>query len=342
MANVFISYSRRDEAYVDRLVSFLQANGIPAWADKEIHHGDHWEDVIVTQIDECAAFVPVMTPAAWASPWVRNEVGRARLKEKPILPLLRSGEHFFGLSHLEAEDVTRGQLPTDAFVARLRSLVDGRPDAGTEAYRPATPTPRRHRPGWLRPVLVAVAVLAVVGSAVTLVNRNRADGATTAGPSGTGHPTPTTGPAAEVVEHLNTPETVGGMTLYFNAPSSDAGSASFGFEIREKTGSIYLLYRDAGNTTAQVSVLAATGAIARPDVVIADYLSALDRGTLTDVDPGRLSGIARCGTLAGDGTIVGCVWADPGSLGQLYCYFRPQDECATLFTQFRDAILVRD
>jgi TIR domain len=344
MANVFISYSRRDGAYVDELVAFLQANDVPAWADKEIHHGDHWEDVIVTQIDECAAFVPVMTPEAWASPWVRNEVGRARLKEKPILPLLRSGDHFFGLSHLEAEDVTGGQLPTDAFVARLRTLVDGG-DAVPGPYRSAGR--RRRRPGWLTPVLVAVAVLAIVGGAVTLVNRSRADGAIANRPTGTGHPTATSGATsgagleAAVVERLNVPETVGGMTLYFNAPSSDAGSATFGFEIKEKTASLYLLYRDAGNTTAQVSVLAATGAIAKPDVVIADYLTSLDRSTLADVDPGRLSGIAKCGTLAGDGTIVGCVWADPGSLGQLYCYFRPQEACATLFTQFRDAILVR-
>jgi TIR domain len=350
MPNVFISYSRRDGAYVDELVAFLQANDIPAWADKEIHHGDHWEDVIVTQIGQCAAFVPVMTPDAWASPWVRNEVGRARLKEKPILPLLRAGDHFFGLSHLEAEDVTRGQLPTDAFVARLRSLVDGRPDAVPGPYRSTARRPRR-RPGWLRPALVAVAVLAIVGAAVTLVNRNRAaDGPASAHPSSanqsSARPTGTaatgSGDLAPVVEHLSTPETVGGMILYFNAPSSDAGSATFGFEIKEKTGSAYLLYRDAANTGAQVSLLAATGAIPKPDVVIADYLTSLDRNTLQDVDPGRLSGIAKCGTLAGDGTIVGCVWADPGSLGQLYCYYRPQDECATLFTQFRDSILVRD
>jgi len=42
-----------------------------------------------------------------------------------------------------------------------------------------------------------------------------------------------------------------------------------------------------------------------------------------------------------DKTLVSCVWADSGSLGQVYCYFRSQSDCAALFPQVRNAILKR-
>jgi TIR domain len=122
--HVFISYSRHDNVYVQQLVAHLRGERIPAWADDAISYGDHWEDVICQQIDTCAVFVPVMTPAAWASQWVRNEVARARQRGKPILPLLLSGDIFFGLSHVEAEDVSAGGMPRPAFVSRLHTLLE--------------------------------------------------------------------------------------------------------------------------------------------------------------------------------------------------------------------------
>ena len=44
-ASVFISYSRSDSGYVQKLVAYLRENGVPAWADNAINHGEHWEDV---------------------------------------------------------------------------------------------------------------------------------------------------------------------------------------------------------------------------------------------------------------------------------------------------------
>src|SRR5450432_2712983 len=42
-----------------------------------------------------------------------------------ILPMLLAGDPFFRLSDVQFEDVQGGQLPSDAFVTRLRGLVGG-------------------------------------------------------------------------------------------------------------------------------------------------------------------------------------------------------------------------
>jgi hypothetical protein len=259
---VFISYSRRDAAYVGQLVHFLHEHHVPVWADNAINHGDHWEDVIVREIDDCAAFVPA-----------------------------------------------------------------------------------RRRPRWLLPAVVALAVLAVVGTAVAVVGRYRGDAIPGAGPDRSGTPgarSPGTAvPEGDVVEHLASPEQIGPLTLFYSAPDASKGSASFGFQLEQRTESVYLLYNE-GQNTAAVSVLAAAGRLPRPDLVLPDYLVAMDRSTLVDADLGDLPGIGKCGTLAGsDKTLVSCVWADSGSLGQVYCYFRSQSDCAALFPQVRNAILKR-
>jgi hypothetical protein len=344
--SVFISYSRRDSAYVGRLVEFLRANQIPAWADSAINYGDHWEDVIVTQIDSCAAFVPVMTPAAWSSPWVRNEVARARQKDKPILPLLLAGEIFFGLSHVEAEDVTNGQLPTPQFVARLQHIVGVRP-AGT-LYQPQSTEDRRTR-RWLWPVVAAAAaVLLIVGVVVAVTNLGGRPvphaGATppTSGPPSLG-PTPPE-PTGAVIEHLTAPLTIGRYTLLYQSPTPSAQptDGAFGYQVLHQTGVAVLLYHDPADPNKQVELMAVTGDVQDYKKTVDVYLTGVDESTVASVNPGRLSGVAKCGTASEHKDFIYCVWTDPGSLGVLYCYSATQADCATLLVEVRDAVLSRD
>jgi hypothetical protein len=121
--HVFISYSRTDTAYVERLAAHLQAAGVPVWVDHEIDYGDRWASVIEAEISSCVAFVPVMTPAAGASEWVEREIHFAQQLGRPILPLLLAGQPFFRLATTQHEDVTSGAMPTPAFVARLGAIT---------------------------------------------------------------------------------------------------------------------------------------------------------------------------------------------------------------------------
>jgi hypothetical protein len=87
--HVFVSYSQVDRAYVDALAAHLQSAGLRVWYDHSIATGEGWAETIHEQIDTCAAFIVVMTPAAESSTWVAREINHAEETGKPILPILR-------------------------------------------------------------------------------------------------------------------------------------------------------------------------------------------------------------------------------------------------------------
>lgn len=121
---VFLSYSRHDREYVDRLVSFFRAGGVDVWADHEIDYGARWLTVIRDRIDQCSAFVLVMTPQAEDSQWVAEEVARADQMHKLILPLLLDGRPFFGMTGTQYHPVQGGLMPRPDFVEFLRSIAN--------------------------------------------------------------------------------------------------------------------------------------------------------------------------------------------------------------------------
>jgi serine/threonine-protein kinase len=123
-SHVFVSYSRVDQTYVDHLVSHLETSGVKTWIDREsIDYGTRWARLIRDAIDQCSAFVIVMTPESEDSEWVEREIQRADSEGKPILPLLLRGREFFRLNEIQFEDVRSGEMPSAAFLARLHRLT---------------------------------------------------------------------------------------------------------------------------------------------------------------------------------------------------------------------------
>jgi hypothetical protein len=122
--HAFISYGREDASYVHRLVEHLVAANISAWLDDNVECGAAWEAVVCDRIDTCFALIVVMSHHAAGSTWVTNEVTRAQRRNKPILPLLLSGDGLFRLGHLQYVDVTDGAMPGPRFTALLASLRD--------------------------------------------------------------------------------------------------------------------------------------------------------------------------------------------------------------------------
>lgn len=103
--DVFVSYSRADQAYVDTLVAALAERAIPFWLDREIDYGSRWPQVIKEKLDTCAVFVVVMTPDAEGSVWVGREIDQAESTGRPLLPLLLREQRFFRLAEHQYEDV---------------------------------------------------------------------------------------------------------------------------------------------------------------------------------------------------------------------------------------------
>lgn len=84
----FISYSRKDSRFVDRLDADLNTRNIQAWVDRRIQAGDDWLQEIQVSIERCDVFLLVLSPDMLDSRWVRMEYMHALTLNKPIIPLL--------------------------------------------------------------------------------------------------------------------------------------------------------------------------------------------------------------------------------------------------------------
>lgn len=123
MSHVFISYSRKNGLYARQLADFLGAKGFNVWMDDRIDYGDMWEKIIFQSIDDCAAFIVIMTPDSYDSAWVRREYHYAEKRKKPQFPLLLEGEEFPFYIATQYVDVRDGALPPEDFIVRLSSAV---------------------------------------------------------------------------------------------------------------------------------------------------------------------------------------------------------------------------
>jgi hypothetical protein len=135
--HAFISYSREDQAYVDRLVDLLRQRGADVWLDRDTGYGKRWATVVRDQVRSCAAMVVIMTPSSELSTWVEREILEAEQHDKPILPLLLSGEVWFRLRDCQAELVVDGQMPTDRYADEVVALA--RLSAGPQSAQPDLP-----------------------------------------------------------------------------------------------------------------------------------------------------------------------------------------------------------
>lgn len=88
--HVFISYSRRDDVVMRRIVKHLRGQGIRAWVDNEklIPGTPIWEVEIEKAIRGAFALVVILSPDSKSSEWVRREVTLADQFRKRVFPVL--------------------------------------------------------------------------------------------------------------------------------------------------------------------------------------------------------------------------------------------------------------
>ncbi len=92
--HVFMSYSRRDDAVMRRIVIFLRSQGIKVWVDNEklIPGTPIWEEEIEKAIKSAPAIVAVLSPDSKNSEWVRREISLADQYKKRVFPVLVGGD----------------------------------------------------------------------------------------------------------------------------------------------------------------------------------------------------------------------------------------------------------
>ena len=99
MADVFLSYSRLDGAFVRRLLSALEARGKDVWVDVDgIRDGEVFPEALRRAIESSDAFVFVISPDSVHSSFCEEEVEHAAHSEQTDRPALAAARERRGLS----------------------------------------------------------------------------------------------------------------------------------------------------------------------------------------------------------------------------------------------------
>ncbi len=136
MPDTFISYSRRNLEFVEKLTEALAAHGKDVWFDqlKEPLQGippsSKWWDEIKYGIEAAGNFLFVGSPESIASPYCNAEIAHALQHEKRIVPIMYCGE-IGEADTWKAINAAIDNIPEDselpssvsADVANLRSLT---------------------------------------------------------------------------------------------------------------------------------------------------------------------------------------------------------------------------
>ncbi len=86
---VFISYSRKDIEFAQRLVDRLRTDGIEVWIDwEQLAPGADWQKEIEKGVANSSAFIVILSPDAMRAETIKQEISVARANGKRIIPIL--------------------------------------------------------------------------------------------------------------------------------------------------------------------------------------------------------------------------------------------------------------
>lgn len=86
---VFISYSREDRAFVDRLSKDLRLGGIKTWQDTtEIAPGENWREAIEQSLRQASAMLYVASARSATSLWMSKELQAVFSRGARVIPLI--------------------------------------------------------------------------------------------------------------------------------------------------------------------------------------------------------------------------------------------------------------
>jgi TIR domain-containing protein len=178
MADVFVSYARKNRPRVAEVSGALEASGYSLWWDRQIESGSDYGMLIEREIDAAGCVVVAWSDAARRSLWVRAEANEALDSGKLVqicldetkLPLPFTMLHFLDFSGWRGE---RDCEPWTGLDSRVGAMLRGETlDSGAApaAERPARAGPALQglgRAAWLGWAAIALAAAMAVAILMT-------------------------------------------------------------------------------------------------------------------------------------------------------------------------------
>jgi hypothetical protein len=167
MAQIFISYSRKDIGFIRKLAGDLEKAGYDVWWDlTDLRGGDDWPRVIPKAIQASQYVIVVLTPNSIISDWVEKEYTQALSLRKKIIPImLERSEIPFALNTINYVDFTSEDY-TASFDNLLGALgYTGEPPVVTPPVSWALPRALRK---YVMPILIGIMFLLALLSSFLL------------------------------------------------------------------------------------------------------------------------------------------------------------------------------
>ena len=113
MADVFISYSKKNKEIAEGLANLLRSNGYDVWWDHHLYSGDNFREKIMAELLKAKAAIVIWTAESVLSSWVIGEAEIAKKHNKliPTKTAELAGEDIpLGFGNLHAVLVTQPDL----------------------------------------------------------------------------------------------------------------------------------------------------------------------------------------------------------------------------------------
>jgi len=155
---IFISYSRKDLPFVEKLNQDLTDEGHDVWYDlTDLQGGDRWATQIEKAILESDAFIIVVSPNSIASEWVEKEFLFAHNKKAKIIPLMyKDCQLPLWLLNIQCIDVQGGNYEEN--YPHILKALTGKVEEQVEGMHP------KGLPVWAR----VIAIICFVGIVITI------------------------------------------------------------------------------------------------------------------------------------------------------------------------------
>jgi TolB-like protein len=172
--DVFLSYSREDQATARRFAEGLERAGFSVWWDQALHPGEAFDQVTEQALDAAKAVIVLWSKTSVNSRWVRAEATQANANHRLVPVMIEACKRpiMFELTHTAELANWQGDAADpawQAFVASLRRFTEkagiGATTAGGVAANIAVDVPRvRRLPRWAIGWSAGLAVLAVAAA----------------------------------------------------------------------------------------------------------------------------------------------------------------------------------
>jgi TolB-like protein len=180
LADVFISYARKDQALARRLAGALQARGLSVWWDDQLPAHRAYSDVIEQHLRQAKVAVVLWSADAAQSQWVRAEADLARSEGKLVQAQTDGVMPPMPFNQIQCADLRgwrggKAHAGWQKLAASVEALVSGEEEERPVIARKPVPE------WWRRPQalsLAAVALLIALVSAWLLLPRLSGDGST--------------------------------------------------------------------------------------------------------------------------------------------------------------------